>query len=816
MNTATPLRSYLDQMKQQSAAGRQKKNGRRSYFVEPIYARFMGNTGYGEDGKLQPKNPTGMLQSENGPVMIHEGEDMFQMPNGDVKVNPAAQSQASLRQMEQKYDIPGRSVGGWIKKAAGTVGSAINPIKSAVGAVGNVPNAAETAGRAVRQITTNPIGEAAITPIGNPTNMTGGVLGQEPRRARTIYADGGNTVTPPPPSEPIVQNLTVPNQGGETAGRQARTISAGNQTVTPPPQPIVQNLVNPTQERPVTPRTTGETTPTAVTPTATSTDYMDAAMKRLREIMEGGSPAQRAIQEKQLADFRAAQGMQQRVQGFEAAQGGLRPEAVAAGRAMSQATSGAQEADLRAQMAGNEMQQQETAAKELAQLAPSMQNMEFSKQNQVANLVNQGVTREAINAQMGTNLSQQEYNQLLGASQRGQSNINALVAAGDYTGANAALQAAGLQPIDWSKVQAGESRQILDDIDGLINSLGENADPNVVAGLAKVKAGVMSKIWGAYNYNTGTNSVTTPDGTNINLADIFKNIDNPTEPKTVQEIAKISSNTEDFLNTAEGDIVLEQLSLDKGWNSLYTRAQGGDDAAAKEMGQVLGAAMALEAYVTNPSTARQPSAGQKSLLEKYGIWREPKTDTATVVTNTTAITDQIAQGNIDAARKTYDTLSDADKKALGDFDTLAASGIEAYANQLIGGQRYQELVGKKDSDPLVQAVMKKTTPLTMSYNNRLGAPDTITNAPAAGTWVRYKTPDGDKLLLVTYNGHLDTAGTSNRAYLEFTDLNGQVYSTSGNSVDLVKGSNTKYKRTEGGSFDPNSILSAGYKGFTGG
>jgi hypothetical protein len=162
---------------------------------------------------------------------------------------------------------------------------------------------------------------------------------------------------------------------------------------------VVNTLPGPAQVKaPVTipepvintpPPVAGTTPATPATPSSSS--YMQNAMGRLNEIMEGGSPALRAIQDRQLQDLKATQGLQQRVSGFEAAQGGLRPEAAATQQAMGRAVAGSQLAGAQAEMAGAEMQQRVSAAQTLAQLAPSMQNMEINQQNQVANMVNQGL-----------------------------------------------------------------------------------------------------------------------------------------------------------------------------------------------------------------------------------------------------------------------------------------------------------------------------------------------------------------------------------------------------------------------------------------
>ena len=55
------------------------------------------STGAGPDGVVQPHYPTGVLNTQNGPAMIHEGEQIVDNGNGSVDVIPYQQgNQASL------------------------------------------------------------------------------------------------------------------------------------------------------------------------------------------------------------------------------------------------------------------------------------------------------------------------------------------------------------------------------------------------------------------------------------------------------------------------------------------------------------------------------------------------------------------------------------------------------------------------------------------------------------------------------------------------------------------------------------------------
>jgi hypothetical protein len=741
MNTATPLQSFLQQMKQRSAMQQQGngKKGPRSYFVDPLYSRYMGNTGFGEDGKLQPKNPAAMVPSAQGPVMVHEGEDMYARPNGDMQVVPASMSQGRMRQMEKSMNIPGRGLGGFIRGAAKTLlpgygaGSAATDVvkeasKVNAGTIQTSFPPVEAAGRAVAPRMEQPAAQPAVTPV---------------------------------------ENYVAPAAGTTAQARVAPTKTMPTETVLTP----VQNQIAPAAGP------TAAAAKTTTTPTGSST-YMQNAMGRLNDIMEGGSPALRAIQDRQLQNLKATQGLQDRVQGFEAAQAGLRPEAAAAGRAMGRAVAGSQLAGAQAEMAGNEMQQRETAAKDLASLAPSMQGMEISQQNQVANMVNQGYTKDQINQQFGTKLSDTEYQSLLGASGRGQNLLNAKVAAGDFEGANQVLQQQGLSTIDWSKIKAGEYRQVLDDINGLIDTLGENADPNVIAQLAGIQAGVMGQIWKAFGVDSANGTMTAPDGAQVTLPSIVSNIDNPTDPQTVQTVARITGGVDTFLNTTEGSVVIEQLSGNSRWDSLYTRAKDGDLAAAKEMGEVLGAAMTNNAYLT-VSGSDAPKAWQKALLEKYDIWREPEADAATVNTKVISIKDKLMNGDINGAKAEYEKLTASEKEGMGSFDDLSSTGLSEWAKNIVLNKEWTELEGLGSGDPKYQAVLKAMPQTDLS---RTKSGENFVKMPELYSYIKFKDPDTGDFVMAKVTDNYQRK----YAYITAVAADGTTYKMRSDKAGITK------------------------------
>lgn len=65
-------------------------------------------TGNGGDGVVQPRKPVEMVQSTQGPVMLHEGEGKMQNPDGSITVVP----QKQLQQMEAITGMRGMADGG--------------------------------------------------------------------------------------------------------------------------------------------------------------------------------------------------------------------------------------------------------------------------------------------------------------------------------------------------------------------------------------------------------------------------------------------------------------------------------------------------------------------------------------------------------------------------------------------------------------------------------------------------------------------------------------------------------------------------------
>ena len=78
-------------------------------------SQYLGNTGFGEDGQLQPHNPTHLVNAPDGPVMLHEGEDLKMHGNGNIEVIPAGDSlsQSQLSMIEKRGGVRGMQTGGY-------------------------------------------------------------------------------------------------------------------------------------------------------------------------------------------------------------------------------------------------------------------------------------------------------------------------------------------------------------------------------------------------------------------------------------------------------------------------------------------------------------------------------------------------------------------------------------------------------------------------------------------------------------------------------------------------------------------------------
>lgn len=72
---------------------------------------FMGNTGYGSNGKLEPDKPTHLAKTPQGNYILDEGEDLYKTKSGGIEVIPANQSQLGAM---KAAGTPAMDTGGYI------------------------------------------------------------------------------------------------------------------------------------------------------------------------------------------------------------------------------------------------------------------------------------------------------------------------------------------------------------------------------------------------------------------------------------------------------------------------------------------------------------------------------------------------------------------------------------------------------------------------------------------------------------------------------------------------------------------------------
>jgi hypothetical protein len=104
-----------------------------------IGARGPMDTGYGEDGRLQTDMPVAMFNTQQGPRMVHEGEQLRPDGNGGTRVL----SQAELVEIEKGKNLPGYRCGGKMKgykgggsmyglKYGGTMAGSFHPVSAGI------------------------------------------------------------------------------------------------------------------------------------------------------------------------------------------------------------------------------------------------------------------------------------------------------------------------------------------------------------------------------------------------------------------------------------------------------------------------------------------------------------------------------------------------------------------------------------------------------------------------------------------------------------------------------------------------------------
>ena len=187
------LQSWLDGMKKQAISQMPKKQP--NYFAIPVRSRYMGNTGTGNNNVLEPDKPVDVMSTDQGPRLLHEGEQKWQAPDGTMSIVPAgrtAMPQDKLQKM-QNQGVPGFA--GGATNVAGTT----SPTTS------TSPTSTPTQIMSGASGTAAPVFDAPAATIPTPTQTT-----TQP----TVTGTPPTTTTP---STGVTTPTTTPTPAGTTA-----------------------------------------------------------------------------------------------------------------------------------------------------------------------------------------------------------------------------------------------------------------------------------------------------------------------------------------------------------------------------------------------------------------------------------------------------------------------------------------------------------------------------------------------------------------------------------------------------------------------
>ena len=336
--------NWVKDLQRKAQADKQQRQSQLDYTVQPVSSRFGGwsNTGFGTDGINQPNMPAMQLQSARGPVNMHEGEPYRQLPDGSVQVV----SQRDLLKDEQTGRAGGMQQGGII------------------------PPRRTPAAR--QSFQAQPGSPQPIVPNTQPVNITQpqNVSPVNITQPTTPQTQGFDITGAPKPQDPFYQspgdlqdiNITQPKPG--LAGRIPLTATGVA------PETVIGKIPEPVTETPITEE-----------PPLDKDNFYEQMFKKgmgwVEEMMQGGSPAQKAAYQKYIDDMKATQATERMVGAQQAAQGRLGEQTAAARGLMMQRMHGINLAGMEAAGGIEQMQAQERAAEKLAALG--LQGMNFQQ-----------------------------------------------------------------------------------------------------------------------------------------------------------------------------------------------------------------------------------------------------------------------------------------------------------------------------------------------------------------------------------------------------------------------------------------------------
>jgi len=344
-------------------------------------SQSLGNTGAGENGVVEPSKPTAMFQTALGPRMVHEGEDLNRLPNGDIQVKPVTQS--ALAQMEKQQKIPGMRKGGMLENPT-SAGSMIS------GIVNQPP----------------PTG-ASPAPASGDIGSAGQVISGISDRTMTPIAGSTPTVSP-------ALDVGTPTYVGTTRP------GSNNQRNTPANQQQVVDMAGPvgvmsgqTGDAPIT--TIPPETPTPTGLTGLGDQAVAKGLGGLEAIAAGESPVDRTIANRTLGNLSAQQEAERMAAIQNQAQQSVSGPAAQAQQAMLGITQGSQMGQTAGQLAIGAQERAAGAVRDLLTGGQAQQKFEFEKQKygdeeftRMATDISNGMTFEQAK-QKYPNLSREDY-----------------------------------------------------------------------------------------------------------------------------------------------------------------------------------------------------------------------------------------------------------------------------------------------------------------------------------------------------------------------------------------------------------------------
>lgn len=360
---------WLKQKKEQEKKARLQTQNQ-STFSAPIGARFQNDTGFGPDNILQPNRPTAQFQSQNGPVNVHEGEQLRPGVGNNVNVIP----QEQLIREEQLRGTPGFQRGGTFQPTGGPDQNIFNQTQNRISPI-NISDPVDPL-QGTQQTQDINVGHPAIPRISTRPRITPQTV-QRPQDINVgdpIDPNIGNII--PVNQSQQVDPINIPDPVDPNIGTGTPV------SVTYDPE---GNLQDPQVTYPTTQSSADPVTPDEVVdptvPTPDESEFSDAvkfSLAQLRKMFEGGSPAQRAAAQRAIDNLKATQATERRVGAQQLAQGRVGGVEARTAQLVQARDAGSQLSEAVAQMGIGDLQVRENALQTMAQIGLQGQQLEQS------------------------------------------------------------------------------------------------------------------------------------------------------------------------------------------------------------------------------------------------------------------------------------------------------------------------------------------------------------------------------------------------------------------------------------------------------